>query len=337
MRSSTPPTTNLLHPYDGKSVLDAARRRHTFRARHDAGNCCAIVPRTRPALSAMHNLMRFYRHESCGQCTPARGQRGSTYPFNRIVAGEAHEEPHRPHEMPQHHGTPSAPSVRAWRCWPRLPAHRKELEQTSGDPRPVVERLLRCLAARRGGRNEHPGVHLFRRRGPLTLFRRRRHGRGEEPDPRRDGLLATTSVWVGLFLMLGRVPRRDPDPGLRRRGRRPSLVIMLGPSATSERDAKAVPANCRLGLPGRERGDGRAARPRQRRRRPCSQGAGGFATSRRSGGAHDGPTPFELSAARSCSSRPWARPPRPRKQVDPTLLPQTRSLPTGPLPGPGRP
>ena len=37
------------------------------------GTCCAIVlsDAADPVL-ALHNLMRFYRHESCGQCTPCR-------------------------------------------------------------------------------------------------------------------------------------------------------------------------------------------------------------------------------------------------------------------------
>src|SRR5688572_11068855 len=37
------------------------------------GTCCAIVlsDAADPVLS-LHNLMRFYRHESCGQCTPCR-------------------------------------------------------------------------------------------------------------------------------------------------------------------------------------------------------------------------------------------------------------------------
>jgi NADH-quinone oxidoreductase subunit F len=37
------------------------------------GTACAIVlsDATDPVV-AIHNLMRFYRHESCGQCTPCR-------------------------------------------------------------------------------------------------------------------------------------------------------------------------------------------------------------------------------------------------------------------------
>jgi NADH-quinone oxidoreductase subunit F len=37
------------------------------------GTCCAIVMNdTVNMVDACRNLMRFYRHESCGQCTPCR-------------------------------------------------------------------------------------------------------------------------------------------------------------------------------------------------------------------------------------------------------------------------
>jgi NADH-quinone oxidoreductase subunit F len=37
------------------------------------GTCCAIVLSDKAdPLLAFHNLMRFYRVESCGQCTPCR-------------------------------------------------------------------------------------------------------------------------------------------------------------------------------------------------------------------------------------------------------------------------
>jgi NADH-quinone oxidoreductase subunit F len=54
------------------------------------GTCCAIVLSTDacPVL-AMHNLMRFYRHESCGQCTPCReGSGWIERILDRIVAGD---------------------------------------------------------------------------------------------------------------------------------------------------------------------------------------------------------------------------------------------------------
>ncbi len=61
-------------PYNGKSILDLPLGVDTYRAVGGMlGTCCAIVlaEDTDPVL-ALHNLMRFYRHESCGQCTPCR-------------------------------------------------------------------------------------------------------------------------------------------------------------------------------------------------------------------------------------------------------------------------
>jgi NADH-quinone oxidoreductase subunit F len=61
-------------PYNGKSILDLPLGVETFRAVGGMlGTCCAIVlaEDSDPVL-ALHNLMRFYKHESCGQCTPCR-------------------------------------------------------------------------------------------------------------------------------------------------------------------------------------------------------------------------------------------------------------------------
>jgi NADH-quinone oxidoreductase subunit F len=61
-------------PYNGKSILDLPLGVDTFRSVGSMlGTCCAIVmsDAADPVL-AMHNVMRFYKHESCGQCTPCR-------------------------------------------------------------------------------------------------------------------------------------------------------------------------------------------------------------------------------------------------------------------------
>ena len=61
-------------PYNGKSILDLPLGVDTFRSAGGMlGTACAIVlsDAADPVL-AIHNLMRFYRHESCGQCTPCR-------------------------------------------------------------------------------------------------------------------------------------------------------------------------------------------------------------------------------------------------------------------------
>src|SRR6185369_6353203 len=98
-----PDAKSPLHAWHGKSVLDVPLGVDTFRSLGTMlGTCCAIVLSTQacPVL-AMHNLMRFYRHESCGQCTPCR--EGGAWIFrilDRIVAGEATiEELDRLHEI----------------------------------------------------------------------------------------------------------------------------------------------------------------------------------------------------------------------------------------------
>ena len=100
---NAPDPKSPLNPWHGKSVLDVPMGVDTFRALGTMlGTCCAIVlsDRVDPVL-AFHNLMRFYRHESCGQCTPCR--EGSAWIFrilDRIVAGEGTlDELDRLHEI----------------------------------------------------------------------------------------------------------------------------------------------------------------------------------------------------------------------------------------------
>ncbi len=55
------------------------------------GTCCAIVlsDKADPVL-AFHNLMQFYRHESCGQCTPCREGIGWIHRIlEKVIHGEA--------------------------------------------------------------------------------------------------------------------------------------------------------------------------------------------------------------------------------------------------------
>ncbi len=100
---NAPNEKSPLHPYHGKSVLDVPLGVDTFRALGTMlGTCCATVlsEQVCPVL-AMDNLMRFYRHESCGQCTPCR--EGSAWLhriLTRIRTGEAEiEELDRLHEI----------------------------------------------------------------------------------------------------------------------------------------------------------------------------------------------------------------------------------------------
>lgn len=92
-----------LHRWHGASVLDVPLGVDTMRNLGTMlGTCCAIVlsEQACPVL-AMHNLMRFYRHESCGQCTPCReGSGWLERILDRIVAGEADiDELDRLHEI----------------------------------------------------------------------------------------------------------------------------------------------------------------------------------------------------------------------------------------------
>jgi NADH-quinone oxidoreductase subunit F len=90
-------------PYNGKSILDLPLGVDTFRgAGSMLGTCCAIVlsDAADPVL-ALHNLMRFYKHESCGQCTPCREGCGwIDRILNKVVGGTATiEELDRVHEI----------------------------------------------------------------------------------------------------------------------------------------------------------------------------------------------------------------------------------------------
>jgi len=85
------PDDPRFEPYNGKSILDLPLGVETFRAAGGMlGTCCAIVlsDAADPVL-AIHNLMRFYKHESCGQCTPCREGCGwIDRILTKIVAGE---------------------------------------------------------------------------------------------------------------------------------------------------------------------------------------------------------------------------------------------------------
>jgi NADH-quinone oxidoreductase subunit F len=98
-----PDPKSPLHPWHGQSVLDVPMGVDTFRGLGTMlGTCCATVLSERACpVMAMHNLMRFYRHESCGQCTPCReGSGWLERTLDKIVAGEATiEDLDRLHEI----------------------------------------------------------------------------------------------------------------------------------------------------------------------------------------------------------------------------------------------
>lgn len=69
-----PDEKHPLHPWHGKSHLDVPMGVDTMRALGTMlGTCCAIVmDETTCMVRVAQNLMKFYAHESCGQCTPCR-------------------------------------------------------------------------------------------------------------------------------------------------------------------------------------------------------------------------------------------------------------------------
>ncbi|HEX4337993.1 MAG TPA: NADH-quinone oxidoreductase subunit NuoF [Polyangiaceae bacterium] len=89
--------------YNGKPILDLPLGVDTFRTIGSMlGTCCAIVlsDAVDPVL-ALQNLMQFYKHESCGQCTPCREGCGWIVRIlDKVVSGTAKmEELDRLHEI----------------------------------------------------------------------------------------------------------------------------------------------------------------------------------------------------------------------------------------------
>ncbi len=86
-----PDSDDALHRWHGQSVLDVPMGVDTFRPLGTmVGTCCAIVLSERACpVRALHNIVRFFSHESCGQCTPCReGNPWLERILERIVAGE---------------------------------------------------------------------------------------------------------------------------------------------------------------------------------------------------------------------------------------------------------
>jgi len=86
------PGNPKFEPYNGKSILDLPLGVDTYRSVGSMlGTCCAIVlSDAADPVIAMQNLMRFYKHESCGQCTPCREGCGWLERlFDKVVDGTA--------------------------------------------------------------------------------------------------------------------------------------------------------------------------------------------------------------------------------------------------------
>ncbi len=71
---NAPKEDQPLHKWHGKSEIDVPMGVDTIRALGSMlGTCCATVMDTSVNMvEVCRNLMRFYKHESCGQCTPCR-------------------------------------------------------------------------------------------------------------------------------------------------------------------------------------------------------------------------------------------------------------------------
>ena len=69
-----PAEDHPLHAWHGQSEIDVPMGVDTYRALGTMlGTTCAIVMDSSvPMVEVARNLMRFYKHESCGQCTPCR-------------------------------------------------------------------------------------------------------------------------------------------------------------------------------------------------------------------------------------------------------------------------
>ena len=89
-----PAQDHPLHAWHGKSEIDVPMGVDTYRALGTMlGTCCAIVmDETVNMVEASRNLMRFYKHESCGQCTPCREGSGWLVDvLDSLCAGKATE------------------------------------------------------------------------------------------------------------------------------------------------------------------------------------------------------------------------------------------------------
>ena len=90
-----PKDDHPLHEWHGKSEIDVPMGVDTYRALGTMlGTCCAIVmDDTVNMVEAARNLMRFYKHESCGQCTPCREGSGWLVDvLDTLVAGRGKPE-----------------------------------------------------------------------------------------------------------------------------------------------------------------------------------------------------------------------------------------------------
>ena len=90
-----PAENHPLHAWHGKSEIDVPMGVDTYRALGTMlGTCCAIVMDSSVSMvEAARNLMHFYAHESCGQCTPCREGTGWLHDLlNNLCEGKGKPE-----------------------------------------------------------------------------------------------------------------------------------------------------------------------------------------------------------------------------------------------------
>ena len=86
-----PDEKSPLHPWHGKKVFDVPMGVDTMRAAGTMlGTCClTVIAEGTCMVRATANVARFYRHESCGQCTPCREGTGWIHRIlEKIEAGQ---------------------------------------------------------------------------------------------------------------------------------------------------------------------------------------------------------------------------------------------------------
>ena len=100
---NAPDAKSPLHAWHGKSVFDVPLGVETMRLVGTMlGTCCVtVIAEGTDPVWCFHNLMQFYKHESCGQCTPCReGSAWLERICKKIMDGRASmEELHSLHEI----------------------------------------------------------------------------------------------------------------------------------------------------------------------------------------------------------------------------------------------
>ena len=198
-RRSTRPTRSRRSPLARQErARRAARRRHVPQPRHDARHLLrdrVLATGTCP-VAAMHNLMQFYRHESCGQCTPCREGTGWLDPHRRPSSSTATASME---ELDQLHDIANGimgNTICAFGEGTAMPA----LGFLRSSARTSRQHVRAEQAAARADRALWAAHERARASALLRALRARSPSSGalvtvsaQEPDPRRDGPLARPS------------------------------------------------------------------------------------------------------------------------------------------------